>query len=384
MPFRTLVLMHTESNAGFAIAPLESTFYGIGVELGGGMPGSVHFAFPSMARGYPSNLPPGVPVLETGSVMGTESTIRIVDYVRTHGIEFVLAFDLQPSLPLFRELRRAGARCIVSYWGAEISSRNPFWKRLLKRALLAISRSKLDGLVFESQAMADLARYGRGVPQTMIDVVPLGIDISKFSAKRTEYVYEQFGIPPHHRIVVYAGHMESRKGVRFLIEAAVRLLVEEGRTDVTFLLFGDRPGERDAFLPLYAGRHIDSRIIFAGYRSDLHLCFSGCSIGVIPSSGWDSFPRTSIELAASGLPLVVSDLGGLPETIVDGCTGLLAPPGDPNALARQLARLLDDQPLARRMGQAGRQRCEEHFTLDVQYSRLLQVLRQRTEAAGLH
>ncbi len=380
---RTLVLMHTDSNVGFAIAPLESAFCQIAMELGDDHPGSVHFAYRSLEKGYPSNLPPGIPVIEFNGADTLHEPERLLSYVRKHEISFVLAFDLQPVTALYAPLRQAGVQCIVSYWGAEISPRKPWWQRTLKALLLSVSRSRLDGLIFESEAMADLARYGRGVPNSMIDVVPLGIDVSRFSATPTAYVYEQFAIPRDKRIVVYAGHMEPRKGVKTLIEAAVELLATDGRKDVVFLLCGDRPGERDAFQSLYHGLGIERDIIFAGYRNDLHLCFPGCFAGTIPSSGWDSFPRTSLELAACGLPLVVSRLGGLPETIVEGQTGLIFPPGQSKDLASHLRKLLDDPALARRMGVNGRTRCESGFTLTTQHRRLAEAIRRRLTTVGL-
>lgn len=381
MTVRTLVLMHTESNAGFAIAPLERMFYRIAHQLGDGTSDCVHFAYANLERGYPSNLPDGVPLFDM-SGEPRPARERLAEYVHSHGIQLVLAFDMQPVSPLFRGLRRAGVKCILSYWGAEISPRKPWLMRMLKRLQIELSPSKLDGLIFESNAMADLARYGRGVPERMIDIVPLGVDITRFSAVRTEYVYEQFPHTRGRKVVVYAGHMEPRKGVRYLVEAAVQLLLAERRTDVTFLLFGNRPGEEAIFAPLYRHLDVEQHIHFGGYRNDLPQLFSGCYLGVIPSSGWDSFPRTALELAASGLPLIVSDLGGLPETIERGRTGAVVPPADPIALARQIVDLLDDVGRAKIMGRAARARCELHFSDEVQYSRLHAVLRRRAEESG--
>ncbi len=377
MPVRTLVLMHTESNGGFAIAPLESTFHRLSVALGAGEPNSVHFAYRSVAKGYPTSLPPGVPVIGL-SEAGRDPADTLVEYVRTHSITFVLAFDLQPVSALFRRLRAAGVRSIVSYWGAEISSVQPIWKQLLKRTALAVSRSKVDALIFESEAMADLARLGRGVPRHMIDVVPLGIDVSRFIPDKSDYVYTRLPLSSSRKVVVYAGHMEPRKGVRFLIEAAIQLLAEERRTDVAFLLLGNRAGEEADFKAMYESLEISEHIHFAGYRNDLNQIFPSCFLGVIPSSGWDSFPRTALEFGASGLPLIVTELGGLPETIERNTTGVVVPPSNSRAIADQIRLFLDDQPLAQRMGDAGRRRCVAHFSSEIQFNRLLEILQRRT------
>ncbi len=372
------MLMHTDSNAGFAIEPLERLFFRLAVELGAGERSFVHFAYPSLRNGFPSTLPPDTSVIEFNVRTASDEDVnRLLSFVKTHRIDFVLLFDQQPVNPLFRMLRSSGVSLIMSYWGAEISSRNSFLKLLAKRAQFFFSPSKIDGLIFESQAMADLARHGRGVPESLIDVVPLGIDVNRFQPGTTTYVHDALGIARERRVIVYAGHMEPRKGVRYLIEAAIELLETRRRNDFSLLIFGNRQGDEDVFSAIHKGRSGAEHIIFGGYRSDLHLCFPSCFAGVIPSSGWDSFPRTSLEFAAAGLPLIVTRLGGLPETIVDGLTGLLCEPANSQQLADTIEALLDNPELAASLGNAGRLRCEAHFTIDSQYHRLLSVVRNR-------
>lgn len=166
MPIASLFVLHCSSNTGYAIAPLENLFYEAGLKLAGGDPQRVHFAYSSLERGRPANLPDGFSnFLEYDfHNRDTRQIQRVAEYARRNQIQFALIFDIQPVHPLFLPLRRAGVRTILSYWGAPVSSRAPFWKLTLKRLQLALSRSKVDGLIFESQAMADLAICGRGVP----------------------------------------------------------------------------------------------------------------------------------------------------------------------------------------------------------------------------
>lgn len=374
---KSLVLMHVGTNTGYAIEPLERLFHRVCMELGPAAPDTVHFAFCDMVRGAPTSVPDGTPVVTFNAKTATPADHeRLCAYVAKHEIEFALFFDIQPVDPVFRALRRGGVSTILAYWGAPISGPQPLLKRLAKRLLFGFSRSKLDGMVFESQAMADLAIYGRGVPAEIIDVIPLGIDISRYQPHRTDYVYEVLPVARDRKIVVYAGHMEERKGVRSLVHSAIELLTVRKRQDVAFLLFGNKNDESAVYESLYAGLGIEQHIIFGGYRPDLAECFPGCFIGVIPSSGWDSFPRTSMELAACGLPLVVSRLGGLPECVAEGETGLIFPPGDHLALADHIEHLLEHPDEATHMGQRGRIRCEREYTIPVQEERLLAVCRR--------
>jgi glycosyltransferase involved in cell wall biosynthesis len=375
---RSLVMMHVPANTGYAIAPLERLFYSILLKLSSADQQAVHFAYTPPLNAHPDTLPPNTPVLVFDRRDKSAQNIdKLTQYVALNQIKFVLIFDGQPTSALYGALRRAGVQRLIAYWGAEISPPNSGLRLLMKRIEVMLSKSKLDGLVFESRAMARLATHGRGVPERLIDVVPLGIDTSQFHPEANDHVYSVFGIPRNRKVVVYAGHMEERKGVRTIIESAIELLKHRQRRDVHFLFLGNKTGESATYEEMYATLGIDEFITFGGYRKDLSSLFPGCFVGVIASSGWDSFPRTSLELAACGLPLIVTDLGGLPETVVDNVTGYVIPPRDAHALADKIEALLENASIAHRMGKASRARCEAEYSLAVQFRRLEGVVRRR-------
>jgi glycosyltransferase involved in cell wall biosynthesis len=329
----------------------------------------VHFAYQDFRGGRPKALPPDFENLIEFDISDhrPENFERLCGYVKQRSITFVFIFDVQPVHPIFRCLRQSGVKAIVAYIGAPISAVMPAWKLALKRVEVELSRSKLDGMIFESHAMADLAVNGRGVPRRMIDIVPLGIDTKLFHPQRSDYVYKVMGFPRDRRIVIYSGHMERRKGVHTLVEAAIELLSRRERTDVAFLISGNRnEDECREYEKMYTGLGLDSLITFGGYRSDMSQLYQGSFCGVIPSSGWDSFPRTALEMAATGLPVVASRLGGLPEAVADRETGLLFEPGNKTQLADCLETLLNNPGLAVSYGERGRKRCEMQFDLEVQ------------------
>lgn len=385
----SLFLIPFGTNAGYAISALEALFYQAGLELAQGDAAHVHFAFRGRQRGRPRSLPETFSnVIEVDYSDGLPAAARkgtiqrLTKYVAQHQIRFVMFFDIQPIHPVFRPLRHAGVATIVSYWGAPMSSLMPPWKLALKRWEWFLSRSRLDGLIFESHAMARLATHGRGVPKDIIDVVPLGVDVASFTPQRSEYVYEALQFPRSRKVVVYSGHMERRKGVHVLIEAAIELLRRRKRQDVCFLLCGNKEGQSEEYERLYAGMGLESFIRFGGYRNDLAKIYPSCFCGVIPSSGWDSFPRTSLEMAASGLPVVGSRLGGLPEAILDHETGLLFDVEDAQQLADCIETLLDNPGLAESYGRAGRARCEKDLTLSMQFDRLMAACRRHLSKAN--
>jgi glycosyltransferase involved in cell wall biosynthesis len=363
----------------YALAPLARMFYEVGVELAGGDPGLVHFGYPNFQGGHPRALPENFRNFVQWDFrdMSAAALRRVAGYARSFHIRTAMIFDIQPVNPVFRRLHEAGVRTVLAYWGAPICSLMPGWRLAIKRVQFALARSKADGLIFESQAMAELAIYGRGVPPHMIDVVPLGVDTGLFRPGESDYVYEALGLRRDRKVVIYAGHMEKRKGVRTLIEAAIELLGRRGRSDVCFLLFGNQGDQSREFEQMYAGSGFESLIRFGGYRSDLAKIYPGCFCGVIPSTGWDSYTCSALEMAACGLPVVASRLQGLCEAVLDGKTGVLFPPGDSQALADVLANLLDHPQLAREYGAQGRRRCETELTLQHQKQRLISVLHKR-------
>lgn len=381
-PRASLFLFHVGTNAGYAITHCERLFHAVGRELANGNPDLVHFGYKSLEGGPPTFLPAGFRnvVAFDFADLSVANLARIGDYVKAHGIELAVIFDIQPLHPLFGVLKAAGVQSSLAYWGAPVSSLMPGWKLLLKRIQVALSRSKADGMIFESQAMADTALFGRGIPATEVDVVPLGVDTERWQPGASGHVHAVLNFPPDRKVIVYAGHMEARKGVRVLVEAAMELLMVRKRTDVCFLMCGNIRDQSAPFEALYAGSGVESLIRFGGYRSDLPLIYQGCYCGVIPSTGWDSYTFTSLEMASCGLPVVVSKLQGLAEAVQDGITGLHFRPGDVGALADTLERLLDDRGLRDRLGSAGRDRCVRELSLEAQQRRLLSVCRKRLSA----
>ncbi len=378
MPITTLIASKWPSNIGYAITPLEAMFFDEACALASGDTSRVHVWYRDLSGGHPRALPREFRNVEAVDIadVSPRGLLRLQQCAERIRPQLVITFDLQPVHRAFSILRDSGAQAIVSYWGAPISGISPRWKRLLKMALLQFSRAKLDGLIFESQAMADLAVFGRGVPREMIDIVPLGVDITRYMPATSDHVYNAFDIPRDRRVLVFAGHCTPRKGIKTLVEAAIDLLTARERRDIHLLICGNTADESRPYENMYRGVNVGGRIQFAGYRDDLLQIYQSSFCGIIPSSGWDSFPRSAVEMSATGLPVIASRLQGLAEAVLDRRTGLLFNPGDASDLASCVERLLDDPSLAAALGRAGRRRCEEELNLDIQRKRFSKAVRR--------
>jgi glycosyltransferase involved in cell wall biosynthesis len=125
------------------------------------------------------------------------------------------------------------------------------------------------------------------------------------------------------------------------------------------------------------GLGVSDRVVFAGYRDDVAGLLAGCDVFCLPSFA-EGLPLVVLEAMAQGKPVVATSVGGTPELVRDGETGLLVPPGDVEALQRALALLLGDGPLARRLGEAGRERVRTAFSAAAMEAEILRIYELRT------
>lgn len=374
-----LVLFHCESNTGYAIGRLEPIFYQMALRICNGNPDRVHFAYSSLAKG-PPHLPGLSNVTAINSSDESETACKAAsDYIRRHGITVIFGFDQPVSRKMYRYWRAAGIQHFISYWGAPMCSLSTPWKLLAKRIEVAIKgRYGPDFYIFESQGMADTAVRGRGIPSRKVSTVYLGVDHEMFrpDTSHEKYIHEQLSIPAQRRVFFYSGHMEERKGVRVIIEAAKHLAESRASDDWHIALFGNKNNEAEPYQELLKGHRAGTHVTFGGYRTDMEKLHRGCYAGVIASTGWDSLTCSSLEMQSSGLPLLYSDLPGLNEAAAPEVSGLPVPTGDSRALAGAMARLLDDQDLRDRLSRNARQRIVDQFTRAHQVDNLVATVRR--------
>jgi glycosyltransferase involved in cell wall biosynthesis len=380
MKTRSLILMKWPTNIGYAIGALERQFYEAALELAEGDASCIHFTYTDIAPGAPNTLPAGFSNYSQLDINDPSpaNLARLRELLARFKADFAMPFDLQPVHAMYPVMRAAGVRTIVPYWGAPISGNSPAWKLAIKRLQLALTPSRADGLIFESQAMADFAIHGRGVPAADTDVVFLGVDTNRFRPDPgSDYVHSALGVPKDRKVFVFTGHCTQRKGIQVLISAAIEVLHTRGRQDICFLLCGNTADESKPYEAQYEKLPIAPWIRFMGYRRDVQQIFQSAYCGVIPSSGWDSFTLSSVEMAASGLPIIASRLQGLAESVLHEKTGLNFETGNAQALADAIERMADDPAQAKAWGEAGRARAERELTLEAQKQGLIAAIRKR-------
>ena len=306
--------------------------------------------------------------------------LEIEKYVKKNNIDVVFGFDQPVSRPSYKYLRRGGVKIIISYWGAPMSSINTGLKLKLKQLQVALTPNSPDHYIFESEAMAQSAYLGRGIPKNKVSIVYLGVNTEKFKPANTEnfYSHDTFNIVKDRRILFYSGHMETRKGVGVLVNAAKHLYNHHNKRDFHFLILGNKGNEDKQYLEMLADDGARDHVTFGGYRNDIEKIMPSCYLGIIASTGWDSFTMSSLEMAASGLPLLVSNLQGLAETIDEGKTGYSFEPGNHIELSELIISMLNDYESRNFMGQNARKRILSKFTVQIQIERLVTLVMQTT------
>jgi glycosyltransferase involved in cell wall biosynthesis len=169
------------------------------------------------------------------------------------------------------------------------------------------------------------------------------------------------GFSPDGLLVLCVSNFFAYKGHDDLVEAAARLMASF--PGVTFLLVGRESGALGATRSLVARLGVGGHIRFLDSRTDVPDLLRAADLFVHPSHQ-EGFSNAILEAMAAGLPVVACDVGGNPEAVVDGVTGRLVPPRDPTTLATAMAEILADPGKGRSMGEAGRRRAAERFSLD--------------------
>jgi glycosyltransferase involved in cell wall biosynthesis len=179
-------------------------------------------------------------------------------------------------------------------------------------------------------------------------VIPNAVDVAAAQVSRLD------GDPP---LVVSVGRMDFPKDFVTLARALNRLEPDSFRGEIVGD-GSDRPLVEQELAAAGEGRSI----VLTGLREDVAAVLGGADVFVLSSQS-ECMPLSVLEAMAAGLPVVASAVGGVPEIVVDGETGLLVSPGDPDALAGALARVLGDGQERRAMGAAGQERARKHHDL---------------------
>lgn len=308
----------------------------------------------------------------------------IAAIVARENVDLIHARSRAPAWSALMAARRTRLPFVTTYHGAYNETGRA--KRLYNSVM-----ARGDVVIANSQFTADLVRSRYGTPLERIRVVHRGVDGAVFdpaiiAEDRKQRLRSAWGVPAGARVVLHAARLTGWKGQGVVIEAARRLLAShpELAKDTFVALAGDAQG-RDAYRQGLAaeisGAGLAGNVRLVGHCDDMPAAFGASWLGVVASTEPEAFGRAATECQVMGCPVIATNIGAPPETVLTAAnsglaarTGWLVPPSDANALAAAMAEALTLTPDERAiMGTRARQHVLHRFSLAAMCRRTLEV-----------
>ncbi len=323
-----------------------------------------------------------LPMASKNPITILANAVRLAQLIEERGVDLVHARSRAPAWSAFLAARRTGRPFVTTYHGAygSVAPFKNFYNSVMARGdrVIANSRYTADHIAARHQVARERIRLiYRGVDETKFD--PLVIPAGAVARLR-----EHWGVPLGVKIVLQVARLTWLKGQRQTIEAAAHLSRQGGLEGAVVILAGDdAPGKaayRQELIELIASHDLGDKVRLVGHCHDVPTAFLAAHVALVPSLVPETFGRTSIEAQAMGCPVILSDIGALPETIISLAqdeirfTGWLVPPGDTEALAARLRVALALQPAERAaIGGRASDRARAEFALSQMQKKTLAV-----------
>ncbi|MBN1104911.1 MAG: glycosyltransferase [Deltaproteobacteria bacterium] len=242
-------------------------------------------------------------------------------------------------------------------------------RRLIYRFFDRLSERFVDRFVVVSDALMDQMTSNHRIPAGKVTKIYNGIEVEHFSPKGDEMdrlkIREALHIDEEAMLIGAVGRLVWQKGFEFLIRSVPEILMVSPNAKI--LLIGDGPlGPK--LKSMCESMKLQGKVLFAGFRRDIRSLLSTMDIVVIPSIK-EGFPMITLEAMAMARPIVATRIDGIVEQIDDGLNGILVPPEEVDALSSAIIRLLKDNYLARKMGEAAREKVVSRFSIDEMVSK---------------
>ncbi|HDD31793.1 MAG TPA: glycosyltransferase family 1 protein [Thermococcus litoralis] len=301
---------------------------------------------------------PGIvsPLLEVNVTYGLKSSEELNEFLK----DFDIIHSHHAFTPLALKAVKAGRAMrratLLTTHSISFAHESKLWEALGFTISLFTDYLKYPHrIIAVSRAAKAFIEHFTDVP---ISIVPNGVDDKRFSpTKEKDKIKAKFGIKGN--VVLYVSRMSYRKGPHVLLNAFSKI------EDATLVIVGS--GEMLPFLKAQAKfLGIEDRVVFMGYVPDdlLPEIFKMADIFVLPSVSSEAFGIVVLEAMASGVPVIATDVGGIPEVLKENEAGLLVPPGNELELRNAIQKLLNNEELRKWYGINGRKAVEEKYSWD--------------------
>ena len=282
--------------------------------------------------------------------------LRFARFLRRERIQVLHTYGFYSSVFAVPAARLAGVPAItvsVRDTGELLTE----WQRRAQRWACSLA----DSVLVNAEAVKQWL-IGQGCSGRKIHVIRNGIVFE--GPKGGSSIRQELGLRPGAPLVAMLSRLNRLKGVEYFLQAAATLAAQNPH--VHFLVVGDEPPQQPGYKHELEGLAerlgVRERVTFTGFRKDVPEILTELTVSVLPSLS-EGLSNVLLESMAAGVPVVATTVGGNPEIVEDGITGLLVPPSNADALTRAMSLMLDNPQLARRLGDAGKQRIREQFSV---------------------
>jgi N-acetyl-alpha-D-glucosaminyl L-malate synthase BshA len=314
-----------------------------------------------------------------GSPYAFGLTSKIVEVARREGLDVLHAHYAVPhaiSAYLARQVLGSRVPAIVTtLHGTDITlvGSDPSFLPLTRFSIL-----ESDAVTTPSAWLADATYRTLDIPRSRaIEVIPNFVDTERFAPADGSTGAATFS-RERPAVLVHVSNFRALKRVDDVVGIFTEARRRAPGTAMILQLVGDGP-EHERIRRLVRDNGLADQVQFLGERSDLASVLRGADLFLLPSES-ESFGLAALEAMSCGVPVVASNVGGVPEVVIDGETGLLSPVGDVAGMAAHVARLLGEPALRTRLAHAARERAVRTFPLQPTVARYEALYRRLVEA----
>ena len=302
----------------------------------------------------------GVPITEykTTSLynhIAVWNQMKFLKHLRKRKVEIVHTYGFYSNVFALPPARLAGAAAVLASIRDTGEHLTPMQKRIEK-----LFCRMADCIVTNAEAVRKRLT-NEGYDAEKIVVIHNGIELTRYARKPAELgLHRELGVSPNTPLVAVFARLNELKGIEYFLRAVAGLI--DRFQNVRFLIVGD--GASRPELEKYAGQlGLNKHVVFLGFRLDVPTLLSEISVSVLPTLS-EGLSNSLLEAMAASVPVVATRVGGNPEVVQGGITGLLVPPRDAEALARAIGQFLEQPSLGTKFGLAGRERVSKRFALE--------------------
>jgi glycosyltransferase involved in cell wall biosynthesis len=297
---------------------------------------------------------------------------RLVRMLRDHRVDVIHAHKFGSNVWAALLGHRLGVPVVISHEHTWSFEGQP-GRRLADRHVVARFS---DAVIAVSDADRRRMVAEVGMPADRVVLIPNGV--AGRGAGDSAAVVRELSLAPGAPVLLQTATLRPQKAVEVMIAATA--ILRRSHPDVRLVVAGN--GDVARLQAVAAAEGVADAVSLLGPRGDVANLLAAASVGVL-SSDFEGMPLAVLEYMAAGLPVVATDVGGLPEIVRDGETGFLVAPRDPRALAERIGRLLADPARAREMGERGRRRQRELFSREAMVGAVSDLYERLLGAKGI-